>query len=120
LGLEWPEMSEAESLERSRNYFDYQASGPRYVCHIGAGGGGRLKRHDKAKDFFREDQRLRNQALWTRIRALPPAQRWTYFQKNGLNQVGLDGQTRDHQGLIRFIKYRKEAVFTDLLARPKA
>jgi len=108
VNLEWPEMSDAESLSWSRRYFGHEDSGPRFVPY--RAGCRSVERYDKWRDFLGLGQQERNHDLWSRMRALSPDEKTSYIARNGLNRVRGDRMVRITQDRIRWIKYRTEDV----------
>jgi len=113
VNLEWPEMSDAESLSWSRRYFGHEACGPRFVPY--RVGGCSFTRYDKSRDFLGPNQQERNQALWNRVRALPPHEKTSHIARTGLNRVRGDRMVRLTQDRIRWIKYRTEDILEPMM-----
>jgi hypothetical protein len=108
VNLEWPEMSDAESLSWSRRYFGHEACGPRFMPYRAGCPG--FERYDKTRDFLGLGQPERNHDLWNRVRALPPNEKTSYIARNGLNRVRVDRSVRFNRDQIRWIKYQTEDV----------
>ena len=115
VNLEWPEMSDDDALSWSRRYFGHEASGPRFVPY--RAGCRRFERYDKSRDFLGLSQQEGNQALWNRVRALPPDEKTSYIARSGLNRVRVDRAFRSTQDRIRWIKYQTEDVLDPMTSQ---
>src|SRR5882724_1351266 len=113
VNLEWPEMSDAESLSWSRRYFGHEDSGPRFVPY--RAGCRSVERYDKWRDFLGLGQQERNHALWNWVRGLPPDEKTAYIARTGLNRVRLDRAVRSSQDRIRWIKYQTKDVLNPMM-----
>ena len=100
--LEWPEMSDEEAFSRSQHRFGQETSGPRLVPDRTDSGS--FEQYDKSSNFLAGGQQERNQALWHRVRALPPDNKSAYIARNGLNRVRVASAARSTQDQIRWIK----------------
>jgi hypothetical protein len=86
MNLEWPAMSAAEALYRSRIYFGRDRMGPRFVPYTSSTRV--ISRYDK-KDFFSPVHRRRNAKIWRDVYAMPPPEKAAYIRDNGMNLVDL-------------------------------
>ena len=106
INLEWPMLSDNESLQWSRRYYGHDAMGPRFVSLPIVDRNRPLERYDKSEDFFCCAQQRRNHALWAAVRALPAPEKTAYIRQNGLNLVRIDKASRERRGRIRRINFR--------------
>jgi FkbM family methyltransferase len=121
MNLDWPELPDEASLRQSQSYFGHHDAGPRFVSWSRAAHGRPLEPYDKTVGFLREEQRVRNQALWGHVRNLPSATKLVYLQANGLNHVRLAGARREQRGSIRWLRYRTDDVLAaDAIPTPAA
>lgn len=77
-GFSWPQDD-----------FGQETSGPRFVLYRTDCGS--FERYVKSSDFLGRGQQERNQALWHRVRALPPDDKSVYIARNGLNRGTASG-----------------------------
>jgi FkbM family methyltransferase len=110
MNLDWPELPDDESLRWSQSYFGHRGGGPRYVTWSRTAHGRPLPPYDKTNGFLEEEQRVRNQALWGRVRSMSTSGKLAYLRENGINRVRLEGARREERGRLRWLRYRTEDV----------
>jgi hypothetical protein len=114
LNLEMEKMSASEALSWSRRYFGYTGDGPLFQPFHRPEGEPGNERYDKARDFFIQEYREKNDRLWTTIHSMPHAEKLGYFKANGLNLVDLSGvYVKDRAERMVWLKYESNAVLRD-------
>jgi hypothetical protein len=114
MNLEWPDLADDEALAWSRPYFGHDTFGPRFIPYRCTAGHRKLQRYDKSKDFWEAGQQQRNHTLLNQIRMLPPAEKTSYFARNGFNRVGVNRARQVTRGRIRWIEYRIDEVLENI------